>query len=174
MNDYITNKYKRINMISLGIKNKMFTYFARLVNILDFNPKKLSIQKVGTNDLGIYYIDYDKSPIYVVIDDLKGYFEKNDGNGNKYLTIIFKDEKPKMIDTRIWEEIKKLINDSNDNKFDDYSKDYGIISFDTDEILQFNSTIDIHSLTIIIRSAFKNDSNFHSQIYLNHCSYDNV
>ena len=30
-------------MISIKIKDPLFTYHVRLVNILDFNPKKLSI-----------------------------------------------------------------------------------------------------------------------------------
>ena len=33
-------------MISIKIKNPLFTYYSRLVNTLDFNPKKLSIEKV--------------------------------------------------------------------------------------------------------------------------------
>ena len=33
-------------MISIKTKDPLFTFRARLVNILDFNPKKLSIQKV--------------------------------------------------------------------------------------------------------------------------------
>ena len=33
-------------MISVKIKDPPFTYHARLVNILDFNPEKLSIKKV--------------------------------------------------------------------------------------------------------------------------------
>ena len=33
-------------MNSIKIKDPLFTYRARLVNILDFNPKKLSIEKV--------------------------------------------------------------------------------------------------------------------------------
>ena len=33
-------------MISIEIENPLFTYHARFVNILDFNPKKLSIEKV--------------------------------------------------------------------------------------------------------------------------------
>ena len=32
-------------MISIKIKNPLFTYYSRLVNILDFNPKKLSIKE---------------------------------------------------------------------------------------------------------------------------------
>ena len=31
-------------MISIKLKNPLFTYYARLVNILDLNPKKLSIE----------------------------------------------------------------------------------------------------------------------------------
>ena len=33
-------------MISIKIKDPLFTYNARLVNILDFNPKKSSVEKV--------------------------------------------------------------------------------------------------------------------------------
>ena len=33
-------------MISINIKDLLFTYDARLVNILDFNPENLSIEKV--------------------------------------------------------------------------------------------------------------------------------
>ena len=51
----------------------------------------------------IYYINYNKNPFYLVIDDLKGYFKEN--NGNKYLTMIFKGKCQKMMYTRIWEEI---------------------------------------------------------------------
>ena len=65
-------------MISIKIKGPLFTYRARLVNILDFNPKKLSIEKVcAINDEieRIYYVKYDEDPFYLVIDDLKGYFK---------------------------------------------------------------------------------------------------
>ena len=65
-------------MISIKIKDPIFTYHARLVNILDFNPKNLSIEKVCaiTDALEhIYYIKYGGDPFYVVIDDLKGYFK---------------------------------------------------------------------------------------------------
>ena len=44
-------------MISIKTKNSLFAYYLRLVNILDFNPKKLSIEKVcAINDRldGIY------------------------------------------------------------------------------------------------------------------------
>ena len=66
-------------MISVKTQDPLFTYYSRFVNILDFNPKKLSIEKVtdAVNDEieYIYYIKYDKDPFYLVINDLKGYFK---------------------------------------------------------------------------------------------------
>ena len=74
-------------MISIDIKNRLFILFSKLVNIFDFNSKRLSIEKARSGETCIYYIQYDKDPFYLVIDDLKGYFEQNDDN--KYLTMIF-------------------------------------------------------------------------------------
>ena len=65
-------------MISIKIKDPLFTYKAQLVNILDFNPEKLSIEKVcAINDEQehIYYIQCGGDPFYLVINDLKGYFK---------------------------------------------------------------------------------------------------
>ena len=74
-------------MIPRDIKNRLFTLFAKLVNIFEFNSKGLSIEKTGSGETCICYIKYDKDPFYLVIDNLKGYFEQNDDN--KYLTMIF-------------------------------------------------------------------------------------
>ena len=65
-------------MISIKIKDRPFTDRAQLVNILHFNPEKLSIEEVcAINDEleCIYYVKYDENPICLVIDDLKGYFK---------------------------------------------------------------------------------------------------
>ena len=157
-------------MISINIENRLFTLFAKLVNIFDFNSKRLSIRKTGSGEMCIYYIDYDKDPFYLVIDDLKGYFEQNDDN--KYLTMIFTSKSQKMMYTRIWEEIKKVINEV--DEFSNYDKDYDVISFDTDHILSLNSIINIYSTTIIIRSVFKDNNKFYPQIYLTNCTYNKV
>ena len=85
--------------VSLNIKNNNPYLFAKLFNILNFNPKNLDIQQQGTDEIGIYYIDYDKNPFYLVIDDLKGYLD------NKYLTMIFTSKSQKMMLTRVWKEI---------------------------------------------------------------------
>ena len=91
-----------------------------LIFFFCLNPKKLSVEKVGSDDLGIYYIYYDEDSFYLVIDDLKGYFEKNCDNGNKYLNFIFKYKNQKQIFDSIWNKIRELISEA--DKFDDYSK----------------------------------------------------
>ena len=86
-------------MISIKIKDPLFTYRARLVNMLDFNPKKLRIEKVcAINDEKeyIYYIKYGGDPFYLVIDDLKGYF-KYSKEHKKELEIITEDQKQAKI-----------------------------------------------------------------------------
>ena len=72
-------------MISIKIKDPLFTYYARSVNILDFNPEKLSIEKVhAINDEleRIYHVKYNNNPFYLVIDNLK------DGVNFIFLVII--------------------------------------------------------------------------------------
>ena len=76
-------------MVSVKIKDPLFPYYSRFFNILDFNPKKLSIEKVTdavNNELEhIYYIKYDKDPFYLVINDLKGYFKYSKEKNKKEL-----------------------------------------------------------------------------------------
>ena len=150
------------------LKNKLYTLFNNFVNIFSFNPKKLSVEKVCSDDLGICYIYYDKYSFYLVIDDLKGYFEKNDDNGNKYLNLIFKDKNQEQIFDSNWNKIRELI--SKADKFDDYSKEYTVVSFESDDNnLTYGATIDISTLSIVIRSVFKSDGCFYPQVYLNTC-----
>ena len=156
-------------MNMLNIKNKLYTVFNSFVNIFSFNSKKLNVEKVGGDDLGIYYIYYDEDSFYLVIDDLKGYFEKYDGNGNKYLALSFKDKKQEQIFDSIWNRVKERINKV--NKIDDYSREYAVISFGSDDVLQYGTTINISTLSIVIRSVFKSDGCFYPQVYLNNCQY---
>ena len=100
-------------MISIKIKNPLFTYYLRFVNILDFNPKKLSVEKVhAINDEleRIYYVKYDKDPFYLIINDLKGYFKYSKEKDRKELKFIIEDQSQAKIYDQIWDKIKELIN----------------------------------------------------------------
>ena len=154
-------------MISIKIKDPLFTYRAQLVNILDFNPKKLSIEKVcAINDEQehIYYIKYGGDPFYLVINDLKGYLkyskEKNTtkpSEHRKELEFLIEDQKQAKIYNQIWNKIKELINsvDGVNFGFSDYFRDHGIIIFDTDDTLTLEDIVSIYSITIIIRSVYR-------------------
>ena len=62
-------------MISIKIKDPLFTYHARLVNILDFNPEKLSIEKVCAIKDELEHVKYNNNYFYLVINNLKSYFK---------------------------------------------------------------------------------------------------
>ena len=98
-------KKYNIKMVQLKIKDKLFLHPSRLNNKLDINLDKISVENIlSLNDLGIYYIKYDENVFYLVIDDIKGYFETN-GDGVNYLTIIFYNEKYEKIFKSIWYKI---------------------------------------------------------------------
>ena len=96
-------------MISVKIKDLVFTYRAQLINILDFNPKKISIEKVCAinDDLErIYHVKYGGDPFYLVIDDLKGCFKYSE---EKKLEFVIEDQKKRKVYNQIWDRIKELI-----------------------------------------------------------------
>ena len=144
-------------MISIKINDPIFTYRAQLINILAFNPKKISIEKVCAinNELeSIYYIKYGEDPFYLVIDDLKGCFKYSE---EKKLEFVKEDQKKRKIYNQIWDRIKELINsiDCVGFRFYEYSRDYNVIRFDTDDTLPLDTMINIDSMTIVIRSVYR-------------------
>ena len=161
-------------MISIKIKDPLFTFRTRLVNILDFNPKKLSIQKVcAINDEieNIYYVKYDEDPFYLVTDDLKGYFKYSE---EKELKFIIEGQMKRKIYNQMWDKIKELINniDGVNFRFRDYSRDRNVIRFDTDDTLPLDAMVSVYSVTIIIGSVYKTCfDRFYPQIYLANCIY---
>ena len=165
-------------MISIKIKDPLFTYHARLVNILDFNPEKLSIEKVcAINDEleHIYYVKCDNNSFYLVIDDLKGYFKYSKEKDMKKLKFIMEDQRQAKIYNQIWDKIRELINsvDGVNFGFSDYFKDHGVIRFDTDDTLPLDAMMSVYSMTIVIRSVYKTCCDrFYPQIHLANCIYE--
>ena len=160
-------------MISINIKEPPFTINnEQLVNIFDFNPKKLSIKKV-TDSVSddkeyIYYVKYDNNFFYLVINDLKGYFRYY--KDKKELEFIIEDQVQAKIYNQIWDKIKELIN--NVDGVSDYFKNRGIIRFDTDDTLPLDSMVNVYSMTIFIKSIYRTYYNrFYPQIHLINCIY---
>ena len=163
----------------------MISIISRFVNILDFYPKNLSIEKVfAINDKleRIYYVKYDEDPFYLIIDDLKGYFkyfkEKDTAKlssleRRKELKFIIEDQRKKNYN-QIWDKIKEFINSIDDVnfRFSDYSKYHGVIRFDTDDTFPLDVMVSIYSMTIVIRSVYRDCyDRFYPQIHLENCIY---
>ena len=128
----------------VDIINDLSTPRAGIIDILDFDSKKLSVIKTKKNKIHVYY---DRSSFFLPINNLKGYFEEYDGN--KYLTIIFTSEYQKLMYTGILKKINKDIN-----------KNYTKIKFESNNILPLNILINIHSLVFVIR---------YQRVYINTC-----
>ena len=154
-----------------------------MVNILDFNPKKLSIEKVrAINDEleRIYYVKYGGDPFYLIIDHLKGYFkyskekEPSSLERRKELEFIIEDQRKKKIYNQIWDKIKELINsiDGVNFRFSDYSRDRNVIRSTIGDTLPSYTMISVYSITIVIRSVYKTCyDRFYPQIHLINCIY---
>ena len=164
-------------MISIKIKDPLFTYHSRLFTIIDFSLKKLSIEKVyAINDEleRIYYTKYDKNPFYLVINDLKGYFKYSKEKDRKELKFIIEDQRKTKIYNQIWDKIKELINsvDGVNFGFSDYFRDHGVVRFDTDDTLPLDAMVSVYSMTIVIKSVYKTCCDrIYPQIHLANCTY---
>ena len=64
-------------------------YPAKIVNLLDFKPEKLSIETKSNsnNDIKVRQVRYENGGFYLTIDNIRGYF--NFSNNFGILTMIF-------------------------------------------------------------------------------------
>ena len=123
-----------MGITSLDIINDLSTIRSGLINIEDFDSEKLSIIRTKKNKMHVYY---DDDPFFLVVKNLKGYFEEY--NDNKYLTIIFTNEDQKLMYIEILKKVNKDIN-----------KNYTKIKFLSNNILPLNILINIHSLVFAV------------------------
>ena len=81
----------------------------RLVNLLDFEPKKISIEtENNTNsNIKVHYIRYENGGFYLTINNLRGYFNFNNNRG--ILTVLFDDINKQNKYYQVWKDIFKII-----------------------------------------------------------------
>ena len=83
----------------LKIDSTLWADPKRLINLLDFDPKKLSIYTdASSKDLiEVYEVRYDNSGFYLVTDDIKGYFNVDDNVGSILNLVLTDDQKNNII-----------------------------------------------------------------------------
>ena len=165
----------------INIKYRTYYFFNDMINIKNFDPGLIKIDKKSYKYIDIYYIgyvtiksisDYENNPLYLSISDVDGYIEEN--NGNKYLTFLSTDKNKKVLEkyTKLWDKIKYHIQTINAGKSSEYDKDYMTIKFSSDDDLPLNKILKLHMLTIIVRSVFEEDGKYYPQIFLDECLYE--
>ena len=171
-----------VTIKQLNIKNRTYYFYDDLINLKDFDPKLLKLDKKQSMDISSYYIDYvtkkpeyninSVNPLYLLISELYGFIEEKEGS--KYLNISLtyynNDVLIKYAEVRsgIKEQIKKI----NNGSVDEYAKDYMKIKFNSDDNLPLNKIIKFRVLTIIIRNVFEKDGKYYPQIFLDDCLYE--
>ena len=147
----------------------------KIINLLDFDPKKLSIYielnsisntpDASSKDLiEVYQVRYDNGGFYLVIDDIKGYFNIDDDVGNFSNLILTNDQKNKY--HQVWKEIFKKVNDGNGE----------LILHEKSRLIDSNFPLEkifkIHSISIAIKSLIEKDNKFYLELALNRCLFE--
>ena len=86
---------------------------ARLVNLLDFKPEKLSIKTENNtnNDIKVPNVKYENGGFYLTIDNIRGYLKFSNNLGA--LNMLFADIDQQNKYHQVWKEIFKIINREN-------------------------------------------------------------
>ena len=155
----------------LKIDNNLWATPAKLVNLIDFEPKKISIET--ENDKLIktitHQVRYENGGFYLLIDNLEGYFGFIDNSTtNVVLNMIFSNNNKKNKYHQVWKEIFKIV----DNGNGELKLHEKIVLSDSD--IPTDEIIKISSVTIDFKSLIEKNNKFYLELALNHLSYRTI
>ena len=147
-------------IIELKIDSTLWADPKRIINLLDFDPKKLSIYTdASSKDLiEVYEVRYDNGGFYLVIDDIKGCFNVDDNVGSILNLILTDDQKNKY--HQVWKEIFKKVNEGNGE----------LILHE--KIRLIDSNFPIEKIFKIHKSLIEKDNKFYLELALNRCLFE--
>ena len=110
--------------------------------------------------------------LYLIFGKVIGYFEEI--NENKYLTLVPTNETKENFKRyeELWSKIRDLIRSVTKN-LDDYDEKFMKIKFNSDEELPLNKTIEISSMTIVVRTIFL-ENNKYPQVFLDYIRMESI
>ena len=138
----------------------------RLVNLLDFEPGKISIETENNanNNMKVHNIRYKNCGFYLTINNLRGYFNFSNNLGT--LTMLFDDINQQNKYYEVWKDILKII-----------IRGHGELKLHEKIRLYYNDlpikqVFKIHSITVVIKSLIdEGKSKFYLELSINHCLY---
>ena len=150
----------------LRIDSTLWATPARLVNLLDFEPEKISIktENNANNNMKVHNIRYKNGGFYLTINNLRGYFNFNNNLGT--LIMLFDNINQQNKYDQVWKDIFKIINRGHGElklheKIRLYHND-----------LPIKQVFKIYSITVVIKSLIEKDNKFYLELSINHCLYN--
>ena len=133
----------------LRIDSTLWATPARLVNLLDFKPEKLSIETESNanNDIKVHNVRYENGGFYLTVDSLRGYFNFSNNLGT--LAMLFDDINQQNKYYQVWKDIFKIVN-----------RRHGELKLHEKIRLYYNDlpikqVFKIHSITVVIKSLIE-------------------
>ena len=149
----------------LRIDSTLWATPARLVDLLDFKPEKLSIEteSKANNNMKVHNIRHENGGFYLTMDNLRGYFNFSNNLGT--LSMLFDDINKQNKYHQVWKDIFKIINGG-----------HGELKLHEKIRLYYNDlpikqVFKIHSITVVIKSLIEKNNNFYLELSINHCLY---
>ena len=149
----------------LRIDSTLWATPARLVNLLDFKPEKLSIEteRNANNNVKVHNVRYENGGFYLTIDNLTGYFNFSNNLGT--LTMLFDDINQQNNYHQVWEDIFKIINGG-----------HGELKLHEKIRLYYNDlpikqVFKIHSITVVNKSLIEKNNKVFLKLSINHFVY---
>ena len=159
----------------LNIKDKEGHFFTDMININNFDPGLLHVDRTALDHDFVYDIRYVKNlnkmdSLYIAFNDLD-MFRKS--GKNKYLIFSSTEKHKLMLEnyTEIFDEIAEQFESISDGKVK-YCRDIMRIKFKTNDDLIFNEIINIPVCVIVLSSIFKENDEYYPQISLHDCFYE--
>ena len=148
----------------MNIKNRTYYFCNDLINIKDFEPNLLKLDKKSFKNIGVYCIGYitkkdeykinSVNALHLLAHRIDGFIEEKEGS--KYLNIASADSNSEVLKEyeEAWSGIKNWIEKINDGKSGEYGKDYMKIKFISDDDLPLNKQLKFLSITITVKKCF--------------------
>ena len=173
----INQSYKNEKPKKLIISNQSYYFYNDIINLKDFHPNLLKIDKKQYKEIDIYYIGYitikkignckninSFNPLYLMIHSATGEFKERDSK--KYLVL---DSTEKY--EEVFSGIKKEIETINGGKELVYERNYSKIDVNAYDVPLYKP-LKFPTLLIIIRCFFQTDNKLEPQVYLDECLYE--
>ena len=124
-----------------------------IVNVRDVVLSKLSVRGEydAKYDLTDYVVEYDGGGFWLVIDDLKGYFDFSDGVG--FLKLLFKRKEQETLYDQVWKQIVSVTASSG------MIKDSAKIRLNSDD-LPVGRKFKINTVTVVVKMVVEINNRF--------------